>query len=189
MWGRAAGWAYTSGSCQLSFFGFRRWMVATAGKIREDRVTQTLQILINIIYFRWYIIHIILYILNWPLLWACRTSERPDSTSPLLCCVHFSSRSLGPWNKVSAHLLLMKLMLLNGKHERDSERQCMRTSGTHMYSMVPQKVWVTVPSWIDSLHNPKSVNFTWPGRKSTNSSRGYLQTSQLSVADIKDYLH
>lgn len=28
----------------------------------------------------------------------------------------------------------------------------------HMYSMVPQKVWVTAPSWMDSLHNPKSVS-------------------------------
>lgn len=34
-----------------------------------------------------------------------------------------------------------------------------------MYSIVPQKVWVTVPSWMDSLHRPKSVNFTCPGRK------------------------
>lgn len=32
----------------------------------------------------------------------------------------------------------------------------------HMYSIVPQKVCVTVPSWMDSLHNPKSVSFTWP---------------------------
>lgn len=32
-----------------------------------------------------------------------------------------------------------------------------------MYSMVPQKVWVTVPSWMDSLHRPKSVSFTCPG--------------------------
>lgn len=28
----------------------------------------------------------------------------------------------------------------------------------HMYSMVPQKVWVTAPSWMDSLHSPKSVS-------------------------------
>ena len=36
-----------------------------------------------------------------------------------------------------------------------------RISGA-MYSMVPQKVWVTVLSSIDSLHNPKSVSLTWP---------------------------
>lgn len=33
-----------------------------------------------------------------------------------------------------------------------------------MYSIVPQKVWVIVPSWMDSLQRPKSVNFTWPGK-------------------------
>lgn len=32
----------------------------------------------------------------------------------------------------------------------------------HMYSMVPQKVWVTAPSWMDSLHSPKSVSLMWP---------------------------
>lgn len=32
----------------------------------------------------------------------------------------------------------------------------------YMYSMVPQKVCVTVPSWMDSLQRPKSVNFTCP---------------------------
>ena len=36
-----------------------------------------------------------------------------------------------------------------------------RISGA-MYSMVPQKVWVTVLSSMDSLHSPKSVSFTWP---------------------------
>ncbi len=30
----------------------------------------------------------------------------------------------------------------------------------HMYSMVPQKVCVTIPSWICSLQSPKSVNLT-----------------------------
>lgn len=34
----------------------------------------------------------------------------------------------------------------------------------YMYSIVPQKVWVTVPSWMDSLHRPKSVSFTCPRR-------------------------
>ena len=29
-----------------------------------------------------------------------------------------------------------------------------------MYSIVPQKVCVTVPSWMDSLHRPKSVSLT-----------------------------
>jgi len=33
---------------------------------------------------------------------------------------------------------------------------------TYMYSMVPQNVCVSEPSWIDSLQSPKSVNFTWP---------------------------
>lgn len=28
--------------------------------------------------------------------------------------------------------------------------------------MVPQNVWVIAPSLTDSLHSPKSVNFTWP---------------------------
>lgn len=32
----------------------------------------------------------------------------------------------------------------------------------YMYSMVPQKVWVTTPSWMDSLHSPKSVSLMWP---------------------------
>lgn len=33
---------------------------------------------------------------------------------------------------------------------------------THMYSMVPQKVCVTDPSWIDSLQSPKSVSLMCP---------------------------
>lgn len=33
---------------------------------------------------------------------------------------------------------------------------------TYMYSIVPQKVCVTLPSWICSLQSPKSVSFTWP---------------------------
>lgn len=33
---------------------------------------------------------------------------------------------------------------------------------THMYSMVPQKVCVTEPSWIDSLQRPKSVSLMCP---------------------------
>lgn len=41
---------------------------------------------------------------------------------------------------------------------------------TYMYSIVPQKVWVTVPSWMDSLHRPKSVSFTCPGRKQRQSN-------------------
>lgn len=32
----------------------------------------------------------------------------------------------------------------------------------YMYSMVPQNVWVTIPSWMCSLQSPKSVNLTWP---------------------------
>lgn len=35
-------------------------------------------------------------------------------------------------------------------------------AAAYMYSMVPQKVWVTAPSWIDSLHRPKSVSLMWP---------------------------
>lgn len=42
---------------------------------------------------------------------------------------------------------------------------------TYMYSMVPQKVWVTVPSWMDSLHRPKSVNFTCPTRRGKGNNR------------------
>lgn len=45
--------------------------------------------------------------------------------------------------------------------------------------MVPQKVWVTVPSWMDSLHRPKSVNFTWPGQnQSKNIREATLQTNK-----------
>lgn len=33
---------------------------------------------------------------------------------------------------------------------------------SYMYSIVPQKVWVTIPSWMCSLHKPKSVNLTCP---------------------------
>ena len=36
-----------------------------------------------------------------------------------------------------------------------------RISGA-MYSMVPQKVWVTAPSWMASLQRPKSVNLMCP---------------------------
>lgn len=35
-------------------------------------------------------------------------------------------------------------------------------AAAYMYSMVPQKVWVTASSWIDSLQSPKSVSLMWP---------------------------
>lgn len=47
---------------------------------------------------------------------------------------------------------------------------------TYMYSMVPQKVWVTVPSWMDSLHRPKSVSFTWPRQKQNPSKDMWKST-------------
>ena len=43
----------------------------------------------------------------------------------------------------------------------------MRQSQTYMYSIVPQKVCVRPPSLMDSLHNPKSVNFTCPEKKNS----------------------
>lgn len=33
---------------------------------------------------------------------------------------------------------------------------------TYIYSIVPQKVWVSIPSLMCSLHKPKSVNLTCP---------------------------
>lgn len=44
---------------------------------------------------------------------------------------------------------------------------------THMYSMVPQKVCVTEPSWMDSLQRPKSVSLMCPtqdGERGFNTS-------------------
>lgn len=35
-------------------------------------------------------------------------------------------------------------------------------AAAYMYSMVPQKVWVTASSWTDSLQSPKSVSLMWP---------------------------
>lgn len=60
----------------------------------------------------------------------------------------------------------------------------------YMYSMVPQKVWVTVPSWIDSLHSPKSVSFTWPGRKTDAviyNPHTYTRTSALNHNQVFIY--
>lgn len=34
------------------------------------------------------------------------------------------------------------------------------TTQTYIYSIVPQNVWVTIPSWMCSLQRPKSVSFT-----------------------------
>ena len=38
--------------------------------------------------------------------------------------------------------------------------------------MVPQKVWVTAPSWIDSLQSPKSVSLMWPGEDVGEGGQG-----------------
>ncbi len=55
---------------------------------------------------------------------------------------------------------------------------------TYMYSIVPQKVWVTVPSWMDSLHRPKSVNFTCP--RETQSQGMNMEETTLLKQWIQD---
>lgn len=62
---------------------------------------------------------------------------------------------------------------------------------TYMYSIVPQKVWVTVPSWMDSLHRPKSVNFTWPRwNQSKHMRETTLQTNKrLSITLLRERSH
>lgn len=44
-----------------------------------------------------------------------------------------------------------------------------RISGA-MYSMVPQNVHAVIPSWMCSLHKPKSVSLTWPWASSKTFS-------------------
>ena len=60
---------------------------------------------------------------------------------------------------------------------------------THMYSMVPQKVWVTAPSWMDSLHSPKSVNLICPEWEKTGTAKyePNYNISHLNTFHIKTH--
>lgn len=49
---------------------------------------------------------------------------------------------------------------------------------THMYSMVPQKVCVTEPSWIDSLQRPKSVSLMCPAQERQRRFKMSITPSQ-----------
>lgn len=96
---------------------------------------------------------------------SCHTSRPPDSTSLLLCCGLTWSESLGPWQRKKHKHGLNQLYKWS---EMCAKLEC----NTHMYSMVPQKVCVTVPSWIDSLQRPKSVSLMCPLKiaKSSNNN-------------------
>lgn len=107
VWGTAGGWAYTSGSCQLSFFGFHQWKAAAVKHGAEVTLPSLMRIhiynspLIRANEKAFFLSRLLMF--NWPLLWACRTSERPDSTSPPLCCARFSWGSLEPCDNASAY--------------------------------------------------------------------------------------
>lgn len=62
---------------------------------------------------------------------------------------------------------------------------------THMYSMVPQKVCVTEPSWIDSLQRPKSVSLMCPSETAKRSLRWqyFLYTITNTFWCLKAKLH
>lgn len=59
--------------------------------------------------------------------------------------------------------------------------RCLYYEGTrtYMYSMVPQKVCVTAPSWMDSLQRPKSVNLMCPIKKGYNSFFYFFYFSKI----------
>lgn len=54
----------------------------------------------------------------------------------------------------------------------------------YMYSMVPQKVWVYVPSWMDSLHRPKSVSFTCPAKQKKTCFRSQVMNKSLKYGGL-----
>lgn len=56
-----------------------------------------------------------------------------------------------------------------------------------MYSMVPQNVWVTAPSCICSLHNPKSVNLIWPSE--SNKTFSGFKSLKLLITIINSMLY
>lgn len=102
--------------------------------------------------------------------WTDRSSEhvvhQRSQTPPVYCSVVSASHQnlWGPETQRN-NTLRTKQEPCGEKQSQEGPKKCT----TCMYSMVPQKVWVTVPSWIDSLHSPKSVNFTWPVWKTTKN--------------------
>lgn len=67
-------------------------------------------------------------------------------------------------------------------HEREAHT---RDETTYMYSIVPQNVCVTVPSWMDSLHSPKSVNFTWPFQDKDKNTLNKLRAQKNDTLSIQ----
>lgn len=66
-----------------------------------------------------------------------------------------------------------------------------RRCNAHMYSMVPQKVCVTEPSWIDSLQRPKSVSLMCPSETVKRSFRWqyFLHAITNTFQCLKEKLH
>lgn len=64
-----------------------------------------------------------------------------------------------------------------GIHQCTKKKKKEKKKVTNMYSIVPQKVWVTVPSWMDSLHRPKSVSLTCPKRRRKRKGGGVMKST------------
>lgn len=102
--------------------------------------------------------------------WTCRSSEHvihqgpqaPPVHSPVVATAYQNLR--GPGSQV-------KPSVGSGPscHPPDPRSHL---AAAYMYSMVPQKVWVTAPSWIDSLQSPKSVSLMWPEKDVGGSDQG-----------------
>lgn len=95
VWGKVEGWVYISGFCQLSSFGFHRWMEAIQKSSRTETIVSNSS--------RWLKVFFsdaaVGSTVNLLLPSACRTWELPNSTSPLPGYVRSSLGSPEPWRR------------------------------------------------------------------------------------------
>lgn len=82
------------------------------------------------------------------------------------------------WSPERVKKISQEVTISGWKTTPDSGRLIKECTLPYMYSMVPQKVCVTAPSWIDSLQRPKSVNLMCPEKK---KQRKYFLKKNIAV--------
>lgn len=196
-WGKVEGWVYISGFCRWSSFGFRRWMEAVKKWERNKKVA-----LLADTSYRSLPFDACPAVKNAVLpLWDSRrctyrscqhvihqSPQTPPVHSSVMSAPHQDLWSPEAGEKGTVDLIQQRLHNVSSRTcdtnvcntEIWFHLQNVDNWVTYMYSMVPQKVWVTVPSWMDSLHRPKSVSFTCPERKQSKNMRLFSKTNNWS---------
>lgn len=191
-WGKVEGWVYISGFCQWSSFGFHQWMAA----VKEWDRNKEVALLANTSYISLpfdactAVKNAVMLLRDSLRCTHCscqhvihQSPETPPVHSSVMSTPHQDLRSPevgernGRLDTAETSQCKPSHMWPSANTEIRFHLQNVHDCVTYMYSIVPQKVWVTVPSWMDSLHRPKSVSFTCPGRKQSENRRLFSKTN------------